>query len=246
MVIWRRKGEYYFGMDDKNQTEPPPHYTWPWFVLGMVLLGFVLAGIWMSVLVHRISQQRDFNMWSTPASRAPKTNSAPAKTNSASPGAQADPGTAERMAQFRDTLSGGNAEAGRKVFFDSPAANCGKCHKAGGQGGDNGPVLDGVGARESREFILQSILFPNAVINSNYQTVAVVLDNNTGISGTLKSETESSLVLVTPEDGPVTVQKSKIRQRWLGASPMPEGIWQYLTKQELRDLIEFVATLKAP
>lgn len=72
-----------FGMDNNNQNEPPPRYTWPWFVLGMVLLGFVLAGIWMSVLVHRVSQQRDYNMWSAPARSVPQTNSIPPKTNSA-------------------------------------------------------------------------------------------------------------------------------------------------------------------
>ena len=148
------------------------------------------------------------------------------------------------MAEYQDALAGGDAEAGRKIFFESPAANCGKCHKAGGQGGDNGPVLDGILVRQSREFILESILFPNAVINTNFQTIVVVLKDNRGLSGTLKSETETNLVLNTPEDGPVTVEKSEIQRRWIGVSPMPEGIWQTLTKQELRDVIEFVASLK--
>jgi hypothetical protein len=70
-------------MDEKNEAEPPPRYTWPWFVLGMVLLGFVLAGIWMSVLVHRIRAQRDYNMWSAPDKSIQQTNFTPAKTNSA-------------------------------------------------------------------------------------------------------------------------------------------------------------------
>ena len=150
------------------------------------------------------------------------------------------------MAEFRDTLAGGNAEAGRKVFFETPAASCGKCHKAGGQGGENGPALDGISSRQSREFILESILFPNAVINTNFQTTVVLLKDNRGLSGTLRNETETNLVLITPEDGPVTVQKSDIQRRWIGASPMPEGIWQQLSKQELRDVIEFVASLKNP
>jgi len=90
---------------------------------------------------------------------------------------------------------------------------------------------------------LQSILFPNAVIETNFQTVVVVLKDNRGISGTLGKETETNLVLITPEDGPVPIQKSDIARRWIGASPMPEGIWQSLSKQELRDVIEFVATL---
>jgi putative heme-binding domain-containing protein len=253
----RQNGDTGCDMDEKNEADRPESYRWPWFLLGMVVLGFVLAVIWMSVLVHRIHEQREYTPWPTPShpvvqtnfvpdtNAAPQTNSAPA-TNAAAPTASVDPVKAERMAEFADTLSGGNEEAGRKVFFESPAANCGKCHKAGGQGGDNGPVLDGIGARQSREFIMESILFPNAVINTNFQTIVALLNSNIGISGTLKSETETNLLLITPEDGPVTVQKSDIKQRWIGASPMPEGIWQLLSKQELRDVIEFVATLKGP
>jgi putative heme-binding domain-containing protein len=233
-------------MDEKSEPSQRPRYTWPWFVLGGVVLWLVLIIIWMSVLVHRTREQRDFTPWPapTPALPVPRTNSVAPATNAAPTNAAIDSVKAQRMAEFGDTLSGGNAEAGRKVFFESPAASCGKCHKAGGQGGENGPALDGIGARQSREFILESILFPNAVINTNFQTVVVLLKNNTGVSGTLKNETETNLVLITPEDGPVTVQKSEMQRRWLGASPMPEGIWQSLSKQELRDVIEFVATLK--
>jgi putative heme-binding domain-containing protein len=244
-------------MEEKNQAEPPQRYVWPWFVLGGVVLGVVLAVFWMSVLVHRVREQRETDHWPVvkqPAQVAPKPTSpvstqavpdVPApQTNSAAPGARVDPVMEQRMGEFRDTLAGGNAEAGRKVFFESPAANCGKCHKAGGQGGDNGPVLDGIAARQSREFILQSILFPNAVIDTNFQTIVVVMKDSRGLSGTLGKETETNLVLITPEDGPVPIEKSEIARRWVGASPMPEGIWQQLSKQELRDVIEFVATLK--
>ena len=241
------------GMDEKNETEPLPRYRWPWFLLGMVLFGFVLAVIWMSVLVHRIQGERG-DFWPKPAHPVYGTNAVPPATNSNSIQTNADSDgvktnaddiRSQRMAEFAETLSGGNAEAGRKVFFENPAANCSRCHKAGGQGGDNGPALDGIGTRHPREFILESILFPNAVINTNFQTVVVALKNNSGWSGTIQSETETNLVLVTPEEGPVTVKKSDIRDRWFGPSPMPEGIWQLLSKQELRDLIEYVATLKA-
>jgi quinoprotein glucose dehydrogenase len=226
-------------MDEPKDTGPRPHYKWPRFVLAGVVLGIVLAIFWMSALVHRIRTERENFSWPTPVQAVPAPTNSVIKTNAMSLHDQ-------RMTEYADTLYGGNAEAGRKVFFNNPAANCSKCHKAGGYGGDNGPVLDGEGARESREFILESILFPNAVINTNYQTVVVVLNNGASDSGTLRSETESNLVIVSPDDGPVTVQKSYIKQRFPGASPMPEGIWQSLTKQELRDVIEFVATLKNP
>jgi hypothetical protein len=42
-------------------NENPPRYQWPWFVLTAVLLGVVLAVVWMSFAVHRERQERDFN-----------------------------------------------------------------------------------------------------------------------------------------------------------------------------------------
>jgi hypothetical protein len=41
--------------------ENPRRYKWPWFVLAMVLLGVVLAIVWMSYAVHREKQERNFN-----------------------------------------------------------------------------------------------------------------------------------------------------------------------------------------
>ena len=40
----------------------------------------------------------------------------------------------------------GDAGRGRKLFFDARGAACAKCHRVGGEGGDVGPDLSGVGA----------------------------------------------------------------------------------------------------
>jgi hypothetical protein len=45
------------------------HYTWPWFVLGAVVLAIVLAVLWMSKEIERTRRIRDLN--------APATQSSP-------------------------------------------------------------------------------------------------------------------------------------------------------------------------
>jgi F0F1-type ATP synthase assembly protein I len=45
----------------ENEPPPQPRYRWPWFVLAFVLLGFVLAVVWMSVAVKREKAERDFS-----------------------------------------------------------------------------------------------------------------------------------------------------------------------------------------
>jgi hypothetical protein len=54
-----------FPMDEQNQSGPPQQYIWPRYVLGGVILGVVLAIIWMAVLVHRVRGQREYLVWPT-------------------------------------------------------------------------------------------------------------------------------------------------------------------------------------
>jgi hypothetical protein len=68
-------------MENKNESNPPPRYTWPWIVLGFVVFGFVLAILWMTVLVRRTREQREYEAWPVPAQSVPQTNSTPPKTN---------------------------------------------------------------------------------------------------------------------------------------------------------------------
>ena len=40
---------------------PPRRYRWPWLVAAMVLLGVVLAVVWMSRAVRTVERERDVN-----------------------------------------------------------------------------------------------------------------------------------------------------------------------------------------
>lgn len=220
-------------MDDPNANPAKPRYRWPRFVLAALVLGAVLVVVWMSVAVRQIRERRESNPWSMPGSRI---ENSVRDTNTQS--------SNFLPAGFRDALAGGGASAGRKIFFEKPEASCSKCHKIAGQGGDTGPALDGVGARRSREFILEAILYPNLHATTNYETVIVLLKNGTGRSGILKSEDATNLVVKTPEDGVVTISKSDIQVRQKGLSPMPEGLGQILSRNDLRDLVEYVQSLQ--
>jgi Na+/melibiose symporter-like transporter len=43
-----------------DETRPKQRYSWPWFLLAAVLLGIVLAIVWMSHEVERTRRNRDF------------------------------------------------------------------------------------------------------------------------------------------------------------------------------------------
>jgi len=56
-------GPWHMMSDNGNRPETPPrrHYTWPWFVLGAVLLAIALAVLWMSREIERTRRIRDLN-----------------------------------------------------------------------------------------------------------------------------------------------------------------------------------------
>jgi hypothetical protein len=61
-------------MDQQNEPNQRPRYTWPWFVLAFVVLGIILTSIWMTVLIRRMREQRDLSAWPQPTQPAAQTN----------------------------------------------------------------------------------------------------------------------------------------------------------------------------
>jgi quinoprotein glucose dehydrogenase len=148
------------------------------------------------------------------------------------------------LAPFRIALYGGDAKEGRKIFFERPEAACVRCHKISGEGGEVGPDLSQLAARQTREYILESVLLPNKQIAQGYETVVATLKNGTAYAGIVKSENDTELVLNSPEDGLLTLKKKDIQSRERGLSAMPDGLQNALSKKDLQDLVEFLANLK--
>ena len=148
---------------------------------------------------------------------------------------------------FRETLYGGDADAGRKLFMEKPEAACTRCHKISGAGGEVGPELTGIITRHDREYLLESILYPNKQIAAGFETVLIKLKNGDLVSGIVKGEQNGELTLNVNDDGLFKVMKFKtadIESRQRGQSAMPEGFGQVLSKTEIRNLVEFLANVK--
>ena len=150
----------------------------------------------------------------------------------------------DSLAQYRECLDGGDAQRGRTIFHEKTEAACLRCHKLINQGGQVGPDLGGIGKRESREHILESIVAPSRKIAKGFESVVLALDDGRVLVGVLRSEDEMSLTIITAEGQVMTVDKSSIDDRAGGASAMPDTAVKVLTKAELRDLVEFLSGLK--
>ncbi len=153
---------------------------------------------------------------------------------------------ADPLAGYRETLAGGDAGRGRKVFFDKTEAQCVRCHVVGGTGGEVGPDLSALGLRANREQILESLLHPNRTIVPGYANVELTLKNEESVTGVFKSEGAEAMELVDLSGNKVRVPKDQIVGRREGLSSMPTNMAEFLTKAEIRDLMEFLASLGVP
>jgi quinoprotein glucose dehydrogenase len=148
---------------------------------------------------------------------------------------------------YRDTLYGGDAEAGKKVFMERPDASCIRCHKINGKGGEVGPDLAGIISRHNREYILESILYPNKQIAPGFESLIAQMKDGRSYAGVVKAQTDEELsILVINEDDTtlVKLKQSDIKKKVKGLSAMPEGLGKVLSKSDIRNLVEFLATVK--
>ena len=74
----------------------------------------------------------------------------------------------------------------------------------------------------------------------------VTLKNGEMQLGIVKSETADELTLQAPVPGapPVKVKKSEVQARENAPSGMTPGLGDLLTKREIRDVLEYLASLK--
>ena len=148
------------------------------------------------------------------------------------------------MAVRTGLLRGGDAARGMRVVTDNPAADCARCHTIRGQGADVGPNLTKIGATLSRDQLLEALLEPNARIAPGYGTVSVTLRSGERVAATLRDETDTHVVVLEgtpPKERQIA--KSEIAERSNPVSAMPP-FGSILKPREIRDLIEFLSTLK--
>lgn len=147
--------------------------------------------------------------------------------------------------KWDECLEGGDAKLGRAIFAEKAEAACMRCHKAKGEGGDVGPELAGLGKTKDRAYLLQAIVDPSAAIAPGYENVVLTMKDGSFVAGLLNAEDATALTIASITDGKKQqVPKDAIKERMAIPSAMPPGLGEVLGKRDLRDLVEYLATLK--
>ncbi len=147
-------------------------------------------------------------------------------------------------AGYADCREGGNAERGREVFFGNAAASCRRCHKINGEGSEVGPDLSEIGKTKTREYLVESIVDPNAKIAEGFETSVFAMEDGRVLSGVVRGEDEKTFRLVTTTGETILVEKGAVEQRAKGQSGMAADLAKQVSRRDIRDLVEYLSTLK--
>jgi len=150
----------------------------------------------------------------------------------------------DKLAAWSECLDGGDLENGKTIFFGRAAASCRRCHKVNGSGAEVGPDLSAVAKDKDRSYLLEAIVDPNAKIAKGFETTIIVDFDGRIHTGIIKEETEAVVKLMTAQGAIISVAKDEIDERAKGQSGMPSDIAKNLSRDDVRDLIEYLASLK--
>jgi quinoprotein glucose dehydrogenase len=146
------------------------------------------------------------------------------------------------LGKWSYALAGGNAVVGKKVFEQNLSANCTACHRVEAEGSNVGPPLTKVGAK-GREHLLESLVTPQAKVASGYGMMSATKKDGTTIAGAFVEEKDGKLILAQADGSKLEVPLSDITSKTTPVSTMPP-MDAILKPAELRDLVEFLSTLK--
>jgi putative heme-binding domain-containing protein len=142
-----------------------------------------------------------------------------------------------------EVKANGNAVKGKAVF-NVPLSGCIACHKIGGQGGIVGPELDAVGRGVPVELLIEAVVWPNRQIKEGYVATTLTLKDGRKLHGYKVSEAGGELQLRELASGQTSrFTAGQIAEKQEAGSLMPEGLIMNMTREELRDLVAYLAGL---
>ena len=149
----------------------------------------------------------------------------------------------DAFAEYRAILAGGDAVKGKHVYDNHVVAQCVRCHDGGGKGNQVGPQLAGIGKRVDKNYLLRSLIAPNAEIANGFGVTVVELANGEMLVGRVGDRTDQTLTLIPPQGETRKIAVDKVKKITESNTSVMPPMGAILTKHELRDLIAYLETL---
>lgn len=136
-----------------------------------------------------------------------------------------------------DNLKLADLPHGRAVF----TKNCATCHQLFGEGAKIAPDLTG-GQRRNLDYVLDNVLDPSAIVPREYEVSVFRLTDGRIVQGVIAEENPQTITVQTANEA-LSFPVSDIEARKKSPiSMMPEGLFDRLSPEEIRDLVAYLAT----
>lgn len=149
------------------------------------------------------------------------------------------------MIKYRPAVSGGNAKRGEGLFHAATRIRCHACHQVAHMGGGFvGPNLTEIGDRSTREYLLESLIDPSAIIAEGYKTLGIATRDGELHSGILISDDDNGVTLGLPLGGTLTIVNDDVEHRITSTVSSMPPVGDIYSVEEIADLIAYLAGLK--
>jgi uncharacterized repeat protein (TIGR03806 family) len=140
---------------------------------------------------------------------------------------------------------GGNAEAGRKIFFEAEGVRCRNCHQIRDKGTPLGPDLSEIGKQNTPAQLLEAMLEPSKKIDPKYLVYVVDTDAGRIYSGLLIEKGADEIVLKDEKNELIRIPAGQVERLVpQQKSLMPELLLRDMTARDVADLTAFLHSLK--
>jgi putative heme-binding domain-containing protein len=155
-----------------------------------------------------------------------------------SAGASPDPERQKVLAELLAVAeTAGDAAHGKELF----TKHCAVCHMHSGVGETIAPDLTGMFVHPKKD-ILGNIIDPSKDVESNFRTYSVV-SNGLAYNGMFAGESRTTVTLVDATGKRMVLQRDEIEEIYASEkSLMPDGFENLLSRSDLADVLEFLAT----
>lgn len=149
--------------------------------------------------------------------------------------------------------AGGNARAGRTLFFDvHGAAACATCHVATNeagqsQGGSLGPELTAIASIRTPEHLYYKIIRPDSNIVSGYEEVLLKTTDGRYFIGVIAEAEGDTVTIADKQQNLISLPRIEIASITpQHTSIMPGNYREMLSESQIEDLVAYLSTLTVP
>lgn len=136
----------------------------------------------------------------------------------------------------------GDAKHGERLYVSQ---GCIACHAVDLKAVQKGPYLGAAGAKFQRDYLIESILDPNAVVAQGFQTSIFTMKDGKTAMGFITGEEDDVIELRDIAGQATEIRRSEVeKEQNLPQSMMPPGLANPLEIGEFTDLIEYLVSLK--